>query len=836
MPEINENSENTSEQLNLFDNAIVKSAIRYRWLIFVVFFVSLLVSIYSATGAMDVYSATATLKIDYEMSAATENIGLWGNMFPGYNYNVNPISDKIALLSSRTVAERVVRKLNKNFVYYTTGFKNPGGVSIEIFWLFDVVQPESLSIKITPDGGMVVKCTDVVSGAETESDFSLGDTVKTDKAAFRIDASEGDTGTVHVHLIPVNLMANVMRGLVFISNVEETNMLMITVRHPDPVEARKLANSFAEAMVEYDIQSGRQVAKNVREFIESQLLITSSSLENAERKLKNLQEKYGWLTAQTEKTRVEQQLSELIKMRVNTMVEVRVLEEKISTLKRQLEGEGAISLYGQSQTIPELSLNPTLRSIQEQINNYEIQKSELLGKYTENHPSVRHLDSVIEYLKRQIASETQSMMETYGAGPVDPVWSSVIQDYVITEVELASYRAKFEALNRTILTIQSELDSLPSEIAEFERVYRMVEVEKQTYTLLLQKLQEAKISEATQAGKISLVDSAMTPMRPISSKRKKNVIIAGFIGIVIGFSLAFVLDKLDTTLRYPDEIETSLKIKLLGMIPTISEPKSTDSHNVLSTEKSIQNSLVVHVSPKSPVSEAYRTIRTNLMFSSIDKKLRSITVASALPKEGKSTTAANIAVTFAQQGIKTVLVDTDMRRPVLHNVFSADRTPGLVDYLFELTKIEEVLKPTEVENLSLIPCGTIPPNPSEVIASEKMNFLIEKGLENFDFIVFDSPPILAVTDAVILSKKTEGTVLVVRAEKTDREAAKAAIKSLRNIEAEIKGAVFNSVDMTGKYGYGYYYRYYYQYQYGHDGEGVDSAKKNLMQKIKKFFF
>ncbi len=834
----NGTAENSGEGINLFDNSVVKAAVRYRWLIFVIFIVSILVSLNTATKSVDIYSATASLRIDYEMSIATQNIGLWGGVFPGYSYHVNPISDRIALLSSRVVAEGVVRKLNRNFTYSLVGFEKPKDVRIEIFRMSEILQTDTFSIKIDKDGKGEI---DFLSsaGMKISESFSIGDTLDIGPAYFSLNAVKGDTGTVFVRIVPVNMMADIVRNMVSISNLEETNILLVTVRHYNPEEARLVANAFARAMVEFDVQRGRQTAKNVREFIERQLLITNSSLEDAEKNLKRLQEEYGWLTAQTEKTRVEQHLSELIRLRVNTMIELRVLEQKLHSLRTQLEGGGAFDIYSSSQAIPELSSNPTLRSIQEQINGYEIQKSELLGRYTENHPSVRRLDSVIEYLKKQIASQTQAMVEEYGSGPVDPVWSSLVKDYVMTEVDLASSRARYSALEKTIYSIQSELESLPKEIAEFERVYRMVEVEKQTYTVLLQKLQEAKISEATQVGNISLIDSAMTPRRPMSSKRKKNIIIAGFIGAVLGFSIAFLLEKLDTTLRDPEEVETALGIKLLGIIPAISEndaKESTKSSGSQYSEAlSVKNTLITHISPKSPISEAYRTIRTNISFGSLDRKTRSLTVASALPKEGKSTTASNIAVAFAQQNIKTVLIDTDLRKPVLHSVFSIERTPGLIEYLFGMNSLEDVLKKTEVENLFLIPSGTIPPNPSEVISSEKMDSLIKETLSDYGFVIFDSPPILAVTDAAVLSKKTDGTVLVIRSEKTDRDAAKTALKALKNIGAEVKGAIFNNVDISGRYGYGYYYRYYYQYHYGQEFEEKTSKKAGFREKLKNFF-
>lgn len=232
--------------------------------------------------------------------------------------------------------------------------------------------------------------------------------------------------------------------------------------------------------------------------------------------------------------------------------------------------------------------------------------------------------------------------------------------------------------------------------------------------------------------------------------------------------------------------------------------------------------LVTIKNPKSPISESYRTLRTNIQFSDIDNKIQTIVMTSSGPSEGKSTTSSNLAIVMAEGGSKTILIDCDQRKPKLHKLFKISNESGLSDLLAGKADIHEVAHKLEgIENLELITAGTRPPNPSELLASQKMKSFIDELKEKYDYVILDTPPVIAVTDAQLLSLKADGCILVVSSGEAERDAAIKAKSLLESVNAKIIGVVLNKVEVTGKGYYGYYYQYYY----GNDKKGIKSKKK-----------
>jgi len=242
--------------------------------------------------------------------------------------------------------------------------------------------------------------------------------------------------------------------------------------------------------------------------------------------------------------------------------------------------------------------------------------------------------------------------------------------------------------------------------------------------------------------------------------------------------------------------------------------------------RKIESRLITHLDPKSPVSEAYRTLRTNLQFSKIDHKLKTLLVTSSGPKEGKSTTAANLAIALAQVGQKVVLVDADLRRPVVHSIFGMEKDEGVTNYLMETIPYEKILKKTFHENLFVIPSGVLPPNPSELLASKSMEAMMQKLQQDFEVIIFDSPPVIAVTDAAILSTKVDGTILVVNSGNTNRDALARGNALLESVDAKLLGVLLNGVNVEGMYGS--YYYYYYHHYYSKPGRKKKRRVSNVL--------
>jgi tyrosine-protein kinase Etk/Wzc len=308
--------------------------------------------------------------------------------------------------------------------------------------------------------------------------------------------------------------------------------------------------------------------------------------------------------------------------------------------------------------------------------------------------------------------------------------------------------------------------------------------------------------------------------------------LGALIGLGLGIGLTFVIEYFDNTIKRIEQVE-QLGFNLLGAIPKIQQDKIEKKQKKATfTEadegQQIESRLVTHFDPKSPISEAYRTLRTNLQFTRLDYPLKSLMVTSAGPKEGKSTTVANLAITLAQLGSKVVLVDSDLRRPVIHSIFAMDKDVGLTNYMVDSIPFSQILKNSFMDNLKIITCGVLPPNPSELLGSKKMEELTAKLKTEFDLILFDSPPVIAVTDAAILATKVDGVFFVISSGTANRDAILRAKVQLENVKAPVVGALLNNVDVEGTYGSSYYYYYYHYYH------GTQSGKQGkLWRKPKK---
>jgi capsular exopolysaccharide synthesis family protein len=328
------------------------------------------------------------------------------------------------------------------------------------------------------------------------------------------------------------------------------------------------------------------------------------------------------------------------------------------------------------------------------------------------------------------------------------------------------------------------------------------------------------------------VDAAIKPELPVSPKLPVNLGVGALLGLLLGALAAFTLARLDRTVRSAEDAE-ALGMTLLGVLPTISSAteiyKNQRPRRSLGEDgvESVSRDLIVHSLPRSPIAECCRTIRTNLNFMSTGEPFHTLMVTSAGPREGKTTVATNLAISLAQNGHRVLLVDTDLRRPRIHKSFGLPLNVGVTSILVGEQTLETAVHQTVVPGLFVLPCGPIPPNPSELLDSEGFRRLISDAAETFDKVVFDSPPLGAVTDAAILAPRVNGTVFVAQSRRTSRDAAAAAIRQLRDVRATVFGAVLNNVAAgDASQGYGGYY-YYQAGYYGHDadsdGDGEASA-------------
>ena len=419
--------------------------------------------------------------------------------------------------------------------------------------------------------------------------------------------------------------------------------------------------------------------------------------------------------------------------------------------------------------------------------------------------------------------------------------SDMLQKYTDKHPKVIAMRAK-------IKDVESQVSGYSGKELTYARIQREVEVARSIFTMLSQKLEEVKIAEAGKASGAEIVDPAVMPRGPVRSGGKANILLGGILGAVIGFILSFVVETLDTSMATMEDVENVMKLPVLGVVPSVG-PEHGEIETLPDKMKRLllphfakkrrrgYVSLMVHMQPTSPNAEAFRNIKTNLKLSS-ERKV--ILVTSAGPQEGKTTTLINLALACAQDGLKTLIIDSDLRRPTVAESFGMKKRPGIGDYLMGTSTRDEAIRGmTDImmgslgvekslctpglDRLWIMPSGTLPLNPAEILKSKEFDVLLTWMRSEFDVVLFDSPPILPVTDAAILAAKMDAVVMCYEIGRTSRHALMRAKSQLEAVDANVRGIILNHIqaetDAVEVYPYYYRYRYYSKKEPGESNSG-----------------
>jgi len=383
------------------------------------------------------------------------------------------------------------------------------------------------------------------------------------------------------------------------------------------------------------------------------------------------------------------------------------------------------------------------------------------------------------------------------------------------------------ALSRRVMTLAVEMGELPYSAAEL-RAKIDVEGVRDTELINLTATDPdpelardianvvaaafmEEVIEIMNVENVSVVDDAIPPGGPVSPRVSMNVAVAFAVGLMGALGLVFLLEYLDRTIKEPQEVQKRFDLPVIGVVPLVEGDK-----------------LFALSEPRSPPAEAFRSLRTNIQYSSVDNPIKSILITGANPYCGKSTISSNLGVTLAQSGARVLLVDADLRRPMLHKMFTINSEPGLSSLIFkEELDLNDVVQKSIHENLMVIPSGPIPPYPAEMLASQRMKMLADQFADRFDYVIYDSPPIIAVTDAAVLAGYVNGTIFVMDYGRVKWEEAANALEQLKKVNANVIGAVINSVPRSEAYYNGY------QYYYGSDSPGVSRKLKRKSKKLLK---
>ena len=526
-----------------------------------------------------------------------------------------------------------------------------------------------------------------------------------------------------------------------------------------------------------------------------------------------------WLADQLSELKIKVQKSEDARIAYERQNQIWTLDDKqnittqrLSDINKQLtdaqsERMKKESLYefaksGNLDAVPQVQSDAGLAELLRKRNDLSSQHSDALSQYGPNFPRVQRLQAQLKDLDANIEKEKKKIVD-------------------VLESDYREARQRESMLSQALDQQKAAANQMAEKLVEYNILKREAEANKALYEGLMTKLKETAISLGLRSSNIRIVDPAMIPSTPSRPAKTRNITLAFLVGLVGGIGLALMREYLDNTVKSPDDVETLARLPSLAVVPQFASSNGSSKRQGLlqgfaanGQDKRIE--LVAQHLPKSQISEAFRALRTSILLSQADHPPQVILVTSALPREGKTTAAANLAVTLAQLGDSTVLVDADLRKPGIGRLLNlgSGKYAGLSSYLAGVSSLDLVSVPhPAIPNLVAIPTGPLPPNPADLLSSHKLADAIAELRTKFKFIVIDSPPIMAATDAVILSVQADGVLLVVRSGETPKEAFTRTRDLLASVKCHILGVVLNAVDSSAP---DYYYSYrYYPYSQGY---------------------
>lgn len=571
----------------------------------------------------------------------------------------------------------------------------------------------------------------------------------------------------------------------------KTDVIDLSFVATDPYFAQRVVNSMALAFQVRNASNAQQASRRRRIFLESQMRQTDAMLQNAMNDYSGFRAQRQVFSSKEKASAQEQGMVTVELRRADLDAQRRTYRALLTEAGR---GRGGAEDLRALISSPGIAANPVVQQLYRQLSTYEASLDSLrTAGAAETNPDVQALKTLVSTATSRLLAAIRN--------------------------QVTALDASIAALDNVKARSSAELSSAPATETEETQLALQVEAIQKIKDQLQEDYQRARMAEAVEVGQVEILDLAELPTIAIPAGRLRKLAMGIILGLMAGMGAAILVDGLNTSIRRHDDVERSLQVPGLAMIPRFSSPDNSGTAVKLlgTVRKSSRNGdsarrsdgLITVLDPRSASAEAFRTLRTNLIFSQAVSALRSIVVTSPSPGEGKTTTAANLAVTFAQQGLRVLIVDCDLRRARLHKVFGISREPGLTDFLLGRVDHEEVTIATSVAGLYVMASGPLPPNPAELLGAERMRGALAHLDEAFDLVILDTPPLLAASDAAILATMVDGVVMVVRAGSTQTEAAQQAGKQLAAVGARLVGAVVNDPDskLSG-------YRGYYKYDYG----------------------
>jgi polysaccharide biosynthesis transport protein len=619
------------------------------------------------------------------------------------------------------------------------------------------------------------------------------------------DPLQADTGRT-------TALLNSFRSSLRVALAPNTHIIEVHFRSPDKDLAANVVNTVMTTYTENNFKSRFDSTMQASDWLSKQLVDLQMKVETSQEKLVRYQKEHEILGIDEKQNITTAKLDEL--NRALTMAESeRMDKESVYRLVQAGDTDSVASAAsvldsaGATAQMQQGSLLETLRAKQADL---KIEAAELNTQFGPAYPKLAQINNQIKEIDAQILSETKKI-----AGKIKGQYMAAVQRESMLRDALDKQKQEANKLNESAI--------------EYSLLKRDLDTNRQLYEGLLEKLKEAGVSAGLRSNNFRIVDVARVPTAPIEPNIPRNLSFAFMLGLTSGVGLAFLLEGLDNTVRTTEQAQMISGLPPLGIIPLGSRTAREGANAkrlVIATSKEAVE-LITQVRPQSQMAESYRALRTSLLLSNLGAPPKVIMITSALPQEGKTTTSINCAVVLAQKGIRVLLIDADLRRPSIHKTLGMGPRSGLSNVLTGSTTLDQAITRSPVlPNLNILPAGTPPPNPAELLASSNMRDVLDQMSKEYDHIVIDTPPTLSVTDAVVLSPRADAIVLVIRSGQTTKQALRRSRDILTQVNAKVSGVLLNAVDLSSP-DYYYYYEYqgkyarYYRDDAAHDDEEAD---------------
>ena len=584
------------------------------------------------------------------------------------------------------------------------------------------------------------------------------------------------------------------RGGLHVTLIPNTRIIEIHYHSTDPQLAASAVNTLAATYVEQNFKTKFESTMQASDWLSKQLVDLQMKVETSQEKLVRYQKEHEILGTDEKQNIITEKLDEL--NREMTQAESDRMQKEAVYRQSQSDDPDAVAAAIVADTPGSAAATALLDKLRDQQASLRIQAADLSIQFGPQYPKVAQLNSQLKEIDRQLQSQTNKAV-----------------DHLKGQYLAALQRENM--LRDSFDKQKQEANKLNESAIEYSILKRDLDSNRTLYEGLLEKLKEAGVTAGLRSNNFRIIDAARVPTAPSEPNIPRNLSFALVLGLISGVGLAFVLENMDNSVRTPEQATALSGLPALGMIPLGSKSGARGPNGkrlaLTSPSKEVVET-VTQIRPQSQMAESYRALRTSLLLSNLGAPPKVIVVTSARPQEGKTTTSINTAIVLAQKGVRVLLVDADLRRPSVHKTLGMGPRSGLSNVLTGTATAEQTTTTSPIlPNLFIMPAGTPPPNPAELLASSNMRDLLAELRGKYDHIVIDTPPTLSVTDAVVLSPRADATILVIRSGQTTKQALRRARDILMQVNAHVAGVLLNAVDLTSP---DYYYYYEYQGKYG----------------------